>query len=75
MLTGGRLRQPCFINKRSKNIKLMCLIAVRKVWPAEKDHSDVDIFAAAVDECLNEHGYIVPGLGTLTDCSAKNSFK
>ena len=33
----------------------------------QKDHDDVDIFVAAVDERLNDHGYIVPGLGDAGD--------
>jgi len=33
----------------------------------EKDHPDVDIFLAALDEKLNDHGYIVPGLGDAGD--------
>jgi uracil phosphoribosyltransferase len=32
-----------------------------------KDHPDVNIFVAAVDKCLNDHGYIVPGLGDAGD--------
>ena len=32
-----------------------------------KEHPDVDVFVAAVDEKLNEHGYIVPGLGDAGD--------
>ena len=33
----------------------------------QKDHPDVDIFVAALDDHLNEHGYIVPGLGDAGD--------
>ena len=33
----------------------------------QKEHPDVDVFVAAVDEKLNEHGYIVPGLGDAGD--------
>ena len=51
-----------------KNIRFMCLVAapegVKKVQDA---HPDVDIFTAALDECLNEHDYIVPGLGDAGD--------
>ncbi|MBP1743462.1 MAG: upp [Firmicutes bacterium] len=54
--------------KGAKNIKLMCLIAapegIKKVMDT---HPDVDIFVAAIDERLNEHGYIVPGLGDAGD--------
>lgn len=51
-----------------KNIRFMCLVAapegVKKVQDA---HPDVDIYTAALDECLNEHAYIVPGLGDAGD--------
>ena len=33
----------------------------------QKDHPDVDIYIGAMDECLNEQGYIVPGLGDAGD--------
>lgn len=50
------------------SIKLMCLVAapegVEKVRAA---HPDVDIYAASVDDGLNSHGYIVPGLGDAGD--------
>jgi len=49
-------------------IKLMCLIAAPEgIQAVQKVHSDVDIYVAAVDECLNDHGYIVPGLGDAGD--------
>ena len=51
-----------------KNIKFMCLVAapegVKKVQDA---HPDVDIYCAALDEKLNDHAYIVPGLGDAGD--------
>ena len=51
-----------------KHIKLMCIIgAPEGVARMQKDHPDVDIFVAALDERLNEHGYIVPGLGDAGD--------
>jgi uracil phosphoribosyltransferase len=50
------------------NIKLMCLIgAPEGVKEVQKEHPDVDIYLAALDEKLNEHGYIVPGLGDAGD--------
>jgi uracil phosphoribosyltransferase len=50
------------------NIKLMCLIAAPEgVEQIQKDHPDVDIYLAALDERLNEKGYIVPGLGDAGD--------
>ena len=51
-----------------KHIRFMCLVAapegVKKVQDA---HPDVDIFTAALDECLNDHAYRVPGLGDAGD--------
>lgn len=51
-----------------KHIKLMCLIgAPEGVKRVQDSHDDVDIYIAALDEKLNEHGYIVPGLGDAGD--------
>ncbi|MBP3964845.1 MULTISPECIES: uracil phosphoribosyltransferase [Paenibacillus] len=49
-------------------IKLMCLIAAPEgVAAVQKAHPDVDIFLASLDSHLNDHGYIVPGLGDAGD--------
>ena len=54
--------------KGAKNIKLMCLLAAPEgVKAVNTKHPDVEIFLAAIDEKLNEHGYIVPGLGDAGD--------
>ena len=51
-----------------KHIKLMCIIgAPEGVKRMQEDHPDVDIYVAALDDHLNEHGYIVPGLGDAGD--------
>ena len=51
-----------------KHIKLMSIIgAPEGVARMQKDHPDVDIFVAALDDHLNDHGYIVPGLGDAGD--------
>ena len=51
-----------------KSIKLMNLIgAPEGIAKVQEDHPDVVIYIAAVDEKLNEHGYIVPGLGDAGD--------
>lgn len=51
-----------------KHIKLMCLIAAPEgLAVVQRDHPDVEIFVAAIDEKLNDHGYIVPGLGDAGD--------
>ncbi len=52
----------------AKNIKLVCLVGVPEgVKAVQEKHPDVDIYLAAMDEHLNEHGYIVPGLGDAGD--------
>lgn len=55
-------------NYDCKHIKLMNIIAAPAgIERVHKDHPDVDIYVAAVDEKLNDHGYIVPGLGDAGD--------
>ena len=50
------------------NIRLMNLVAAPQgVEAVQKAHPDVDIYVAAVDECLNDDAYIVPGLGDAGD--------
>ena len=51
-----------------KNITLMNIIAAPEgIAKVQADHPDVDIFVAAIDEKLNDHAYIVPGLGDAGD--------
>lgn len=51
-----------------KDIRLMCLVAAPEgVKKIQDDHPDVDIYCAALDEKLNEHAYIIPGLGDAGD--------
>ena len=55
-------------DKGVKNIRLMCIIAAPEGIEAfEKAHPDVDVYIGAKDEKLNEHKYIVPGLGDAGD--------
>ena len=55
-------------DKSVKNIRLMCIIAAPEGIEAfEKAHPDVDVYIGAKDEKLNEHKYIVPGLGDAGD--------
>ena len=54
--------------KGIKNIKLMCLVAAPQgVQKVNADHPDVRIYVAALDDKLNDQGYIVPGLGDAGD--------
>ncbi|MGL5633685.1 MAG: uracil phosphoribosyltransferase [Sarcina sp.] len=70
LATGGSAADAIGLLKQkgAKSIKLMCLISSPEGIEAIKNaHPDVDIFIGAVDEKLNEHGYIVPGLGDAGD--------
>ena len=70
LATGGSAAAAIgFIKKRGcTNIKLVCLIAAPEgIEKVQNDHPDVDIYVAHVDEKLNDHGYIVPGLGDAGD--------
>ena len=50
------------------NIKLVCLVSVQEgIDAVQAAHPDVDIYVASIDEKLNEHAYIVPGLGDAGD--------
>ncbi|ASV68014.1 uracil phosphoribosyltransferase [Cytobacillus sp. FSL W7-1323] len=70
LATGGSAIEAInSLKKRGgKSIKFMCLIAAPEGVEALKEaHPDVDIYIAALDEMLNEKGYIVPGLGDAGD--------
>jgi uracil phosphoribosyltransferase len=70
LATGGSASAAIeFIKQRGcKSIKLVNLIAAPEgIERVRADHPDVDIFVAAVDEKLNDHSYIVPGLGDAGD--------
>ena len=54
--------------KGANNIKVMCIVAAKTgIEKVHEAHPDVDIYVASVDEKLNDHGYIVPGLGDAGD--------
>ena len=70
LATGGSAIEA--INSLKKrgaiNIKFMCLIAAPEgVKALQEAHNDVDVYIAALDEKLDDHGYIVPGLGDAGD--------
>lgn len=70
LATGGSARAACAILKRYgiRRIKYVGLIAAPEgVARLHADHPDVDIHLAKVDCCLNDKGYIVPGLGDAGD--------
>lgn len=70
LATGGSARAAIrFIkNRGAKNIKLISIISCPEgIEAVHSEHPDVDIFVAAIDEKLNDHAYIVPGLGDAGD--------
>ena len=70
LATGGSAVEAInSLKKRGgKHIKFMCLVAAPEgVKVLQEAHPDVDIYIAALDEKLNDHGYIVPGLGDAGD--------
>lgn len=70
LATGGSASAAIgFLKDRGvKNIKLMSVLGVPEgIERVHRDHPDVDIYVAKVDRCLNEKGYILPGLGDAGD--------
>ena len=70
LATGGSAVDALTMLKKRgcKNIRFMCLVAAPEgVKKVQEAHPDVDIYTASLDECLNEHAYIVPGLGDAGD--------
>ncbi len=70
LATGGSASDAISMLKEKgvTSIRLMCLVAAPEgVAKVQADHPDVDIFTAALDDHLNEHAYIVPGLGDAGD--------
>ena len=70
LATGGSAVDAISIIKRSnpKSIKFLCIIAAPEgVKALTEAHPDVQVYCAAVDERLNENGYILPGLGDAGD--------
>lgn len=70
LATGGSSAAAIDLIKRQggKKVSLVCLIAAPEgVEVVHRAHPDVNIYCAALDSCLNDHGYIVPGLGDAGD--------
>lgn len=70
LATGGSSAYAidCIKKRGARRIKLMCILASPEgIEVVKKAHPDVEIFCAAIDEKLNENGYIVPGLGDAGD--------
>ena len=55
-------------DKGVKNIRFLCIIAAPEgLRHMQEEHPDIDIYIGALDERLNDHGYIIPGLGDAGD--------
>jgi len=71
LATGGSAADAITLLKNKygcRHIRLMNLVAAPEgIARVQKEHPDVDIYVAAIDECLNDHAYIVPGLGDAGD--------
>lgn len=70
LATGGSACDALSMLKKHgcRNIRFMALVgAPEGVERVQREHPDVDIFIGTLDECLNEHAYIVPGLGDAGD--------
>ena len=70
LATGGSASEAITMlkNKGCKNIHFMCIIAAPEgIERLTTDHPDIDIYIGAKDEKLNDHAYIVPGLGDAGD--------
>ncbi|MGM9973169.1 MAG: uracil phosphoribosyltransferase [Clostridiaceae bacterium] len=70
LATGGSASDAITLLKKrgAKNIRLVCLISAPEgIKLVQNTHPDVDIYVGSIDEKLNEHGYIVPGLGDAGD--------
>jgi len=70
LATGGSSADAISMLKAKgvSNIRLMCLVSAPEgVKKVQEAHPDVDIYTAALDDHLNEHAYIVPGLGDAGD--------
>ena len=70
LATGGSAAAAiAYLKRRGVNsIKLMCLLAAPEgIELVQREHPDVEIYTAAIDEKLNSHGYIIPGLGDAGD--------
>ncbi|BBA69477.1 MULTISPECIES: uracil phosphoribosyltransferase [Geobacter] len=70
LATGGSMDATISMLKRNgcRQIRVLALVAAPEgLARVTAAHPDVDIYVAAIDRCLNEHGYILPGLGDAGD--------
>ena len=70
LATGGSAADAITMVKKrgARNVLLMCLVAAPEgVQKLAEEHPDVDVYVASLDERLNDHAYIIPGLGDAGD--------
>lgn len=70
LATGGSMNATIDILKKAgcKNIRALVLVAAPEgIEKVKEAHPDVDLYTASIDDCLNENGYILPGLGDAGD--------
>ena len=70
LATGGSASAAMSLvkEKGGQKVSLVCIIAAPEgIEKVQSAHPEADIFIAALDDCLNDHGYIVPGLGDAGD--------
>jgi uracil phosphoribosyltransferase len=70
LATGGSAADACTTLKKAgaRSLRLLCIVAAPEgVTKMLHAHPDVPVYAAALDRQLNEHGYILPGLGDAGD--------
>ena len=68
--TGGSVIATIDLLKKAgcSSIKVLVLVAAPEgIAALEKAHPDVELYTASIDQGLNEHGYIIPGLGDAGD--------
>ncbi|MDO5714107.1 MAG: uracil phosphoribosyltransferase [Tissierellia bacterium] len=70
LATGGSLSAAAqFLKDRgATTIKALCILAAPEgIEVFHKEHPDIDLYVASIDRCLNDHAYILPGLGDAGD--------
>ena len=70
LATGGSMIATIDLLKKAgcSSIKVLVLVAAPEgIAALEKAHPDVELYTASIDQGLNEHGYIIPGLGDAGD--------
>ncbi|HAD40781.1 MAG TPA: uracil phosphoribosyltransferase, partial [Plesiomonas shigelloides] len=70
LATGGSMIATIDLLKKAgcSSIKVLVLVAAPEgIAALEKAHPDIELYCASVDKCLNEKGYIIPGLGDAGD--------